>query len=186
MAGLYHRHLLLYHNIPLYWTSHVREGGRERGREGGKEGGREGKKEGREGKREGVSDSVCDRASVHSSTWGYMMITVQSSIQRCQCFHRNYFVSPPVCFWRTSMILGVQRPTLSTGQPYTYCTPVTSSCVRLSFSPPPYPLLPPPSCLLSYFLHSLVYWLSAVASPFLGIMVDKLGFNLFFRESCFM
>ena len=120
-----------------------------------------------------MSDSVCDRTSVQSSTWG------------CQCFHRNYFVSPPVCFWRTSMILGVQKPTLSTGQPYTYCTPVTSSCVRLSFSPPP-SLLPPPPSLLSYFFHSLVYWLSAVASPFLGIMVDKLGFNLFFRESCFM
>ena len=76
---------------------------------------------------------------------------------------------------------------------------MTSSCVRLfsplpciplpvslSSPPPCLPFLPPPSCLLSYFLHSLVYWLSAVASPFLGIMVDKLGFNLFFRESCFM
>jgi len=29
-------------------------------------------------------------------------------------------------------------------------------------------------------VNSLVYWLSAAASPFLGILVDKLGFNLFF------
>ena len=50
-----------------------------------------------------------------------------------------------------------------------------SLSLSLSFSP-----------LLPHFLYSLVYWLSAVASPFLGIMVDKLGFNLFFRESCFL
>jgi len=36
--------------------------------------------------------------------------------------------------------------------------------------------------LLPHFC-SVVLWISIVAPPLLGIMVDKLGFNLFFCES---